>query len=145
MRMTQDVLDLDRGVVGQVRELFRNRLNETAGVSRPVEEIGIAKRDVLRTRRDLRPDVVHDHVDRNGAKRPAVDRHDRTVPAQVLAPARGVGRSNDATSSIGHLQRRVTRQRRQTGTIGRDELQSRPGRDWELEVGSWELMPRQRQ
>ena len=60
-------------------------------VGRSVEEVGIAERDVLGAGGHLRADVAHHDVERNRAEGAAVDRHDRTVPAQMLAAARRVG------------------------------------------------------
>ena len=48
----EQVLDLDRDVVGEVRESFVQRLDDAHGVGRTVEEVRIAKRDVLRASRD---------------------------------------------------------------------------------------------
>jgi hypothetical protein len=62
--------------------------------------------------RDLRPDVFDDDIDGHDAKLASVDRHDRTVPAQMLAPARGIGTARHAPRSIGHLQRGIPMQRR---------------------------------
>src|SRR6185503_1414854 len=59
----------------------------TTYVRRPVEEIGIAKRDVLGARHDMRADVVHHDVERNGLEVTLVHRDDRTMPAHMLAPA----------------------------------------------------------
>jgi hypothetical protein len=59
-------------------------------VSRPVEEVGIAERDVLGPRGDLLVDVGQHDVDRHRSKVAIVDRDDRAVTATVLATARGI-------------------------------------------------------
>ena len=121
--MAQDVLDLDRDVVGEAGELAGDAQPVGARGS-AVQEIGIAKRDVLRAGADLRAHVVQDDIEWNRPESAAINRHDRTVPAQMLAASRGLGGSDDASTSIRHLQRGVTR----SGgcrAIGLDEAKSR--------------------
>ena len=101
------VLDLDRDVVADAGELARQRLDDAQGVRRTVEEVGIAERDVLRARRDLRADVGEDDVGVDGAEAAVVDRDDRTVPAAVFAPARRL-RVADDLPLVADLQRRVS-------------------------------------
>ena len=115
------VLDLDRDVVGDAGKLARQRVDDRQRVSRAVEEVGIAEGDVLRARRHLRADVRQHDVDRHGAEPAVVDRDDRTVPAAMLAPARRLGVA-DNLARVADLQRRVARQWRQIGPIGRYEF-----------------------
>ena len=75
------------------------RLDDAAGVGWPVEEVGVAKRDVLGAPLDLGADVGKDDVDRDDAKLAVVDRHDRAVPAAMLAAARRIGRSRQRAGS----------------------------------------------
>src|SRR5258705_6881837 len=119
--MLQEMLDLDRDVVGEARELIAEMLNDPPGVRRAVEKIRIAEADVLRACLNLRADVVDDDVDRHCIKASLVDRHNRTVSAQMFAPARGVGASNRTRRAIGHLQRCVTSERGQASTIRLNE------------------------
>ena len=70
----------------------------------------------------LRADVGQHDVDRHDAELAVVDRHDRTVPAAMLASARRIGGADDLARSVGHLQRRVAIERRQPGSIGLNEL-----------------------
>src|SRR5258705_1948666 len=123
--MRQKMLDLDRDVVSQAWELPAETLDNSPGVRRAVEKIRIAEADVLRPRSNLRADVVDDDIDRNRIKTSLVDRHNRTMPAQMFAPARGIGASDRACRAIGHLQRRVAGERRQASAIGTDHCQSR--------------------
>ena len=66
-------------------------LHDAHGVRRAVEEIGIAEGDVPRAGGDLRGDVGQHDVGLHDAELPLVDRHDRTMPAQVPAAAAGLG------------------------------------------------------
>ena len=89
---------------------------------RAVEEIGIAKRDVLGARGHVRANVLHHDVDRHRLEAALIDRHDRAVPAQMLAAARRVGAADDAPRAVGHLQRGIPRQRQQRRAVRLDEL-----------------------
>ena len=71
---------------------------------RPVEEVGIAEGDVLRAGLDLGADVGQHHLDRHDAELPVVDRHNRTVPAAMLAAAGGLGGADDGLPAVGPLQ-----------------------------------------
>jgi hypothetical protein len=82
------MLDLDGDVVTQVRPFPVERFHDVDRVPRTVEEVGITKRDVLRACGHLPADILEHHLGLHHAKRPAIHRHDRTVPAQVLAAAR---------------------------------------------------------
>ena len=55
--MPQQVLDLDRHVVGEIRESLVQRLDDADGVGGAVEEIGVAEGNVLGAGRDLLRDV----------------------------------------------------------------------------------------
>ena len=70
-------------------------------VRRAVEEIGIAEGDVLRAGRHLPANIFQHHVARHHAKNSVVHRHDRAVPAQMLAAAAGFGVSRDAMPPSG--------------------------------------------
>ena len=89
-----------------------------------VEEVRIAERDVLRAHLDLLCDVGDDHVDRHDAEPPFVDGHHRTVPAQVLAPARGLGESERARRAVGHHEPGVAIQGGQGVAQGRAKTRS---------------------
>ena len=85
--MAEQVLDLDRHVVGDARVGRVKRLDEPHRVCRSIEEIGIAERDVPRPGGDLRRDIGEHDVQLDDPELPVIHRHDRTVPAQVPAPA----------------------------------------------------------
>ena len=97
--MLQEMLDLDRDVVADAWMFSRESLDDPPRMRWPVEEIWITERDVLRAGNDLRSNVLEHHVHRNRTKGAAIHRHDRTMPAQVLATARRFGRTHDAPSS----------------------------------------------
>ena len=96
------------------------------GVGGAVEEVGIAEGDVLRAGGDLRADVGEHDVGVHGAEAAVVDRHDRAVAAAMLAAARRLGVADDPPL-VADLERGVLRQRRQIGSIGRDELHAPDG------------------
>ena len=121
--MLQQVLDLDGDVVADLRELAVHRLDDGQRVRRPVEEIGIAKGDVLGARVDLPANVLQHDFALHDAKNPVVNGHHRAVPAQVFAAAAGFGIAGDLEASFRHQQVRVLAQRRQAGAIRQNEVQ----------------------
>ena len=80
------------------------RFDDTLGVGGAVEEVGIAKGDVLGAAGDLLVDVGEHDVHRHDAELTVVDGHDRAMAAAMLAAARRLGGAGDAPRSIGHLQ-----------------------------------------
>ena len=88
--MREQVLDLDGHVVREVRPLGMNRVHDRHRVADAVEEIGIAERDVAGASGDLAAHVRQHHLNRHDAKPAVVHRHDRAVPAGVLAAATGL-------------------------------------------------------
>ena len=68
------------------------RFDDSAGMSRAVEEIGIAEGDVLGAGGHLLIDVREHDVGRDDAELAVVDRHDRAMPAAMLAAAGRIGR-----------------------------------------------------
>ena len=87
--VAQQVLDLGRDVEGQRGELGVQRARDREGVVGPVEEVGVAERDVGRPRRHLLADVREDHSRGTDEEAAAVDGRDRAVAAEVeAAPAR---------------------------------------------------------
>ena len=130
--MGQEVLDLDRGVVGHAGVRRGQPFDQPARVRGPVEEIGVAERDVLRPGVHLRPDVVEHYVQRNGLEAAAIHRHHRAVPAQVLAPVRGVGVADDAPGAVRHLQAGVTRQGQKSRFVGGNRAPPRRRGTWRV-------------
>jgi hypothetical protein len=97
------------------------RPHQCDGVADAVEEIGIAKRDMLRARRHLAANILQHDVALHDAELPLVDRHNRTMPAQVLAAAAGFRIAHRAPRSAGKHELRVLRQRRQTAAVRHEE------------------------
>jgi DNA ligase D-like protein (predicted 3'-phosphoesterase) len=107
--VAQHVLDLDRDVVGDARVCGRQRPHDALGMARPVQEVGVTERDVLRTGSDLGGDVGQDDLGRDHAEAPVVHRHDRAMTAPVLAPSAGFRVAGDPPRAIRHLQGRTPR------------------------------------
>ena len=122
--MAQEMLDLDRHVVGDIGMRRMERLDHAHRMCRTIEEIGIAERDVLGASPDLRVDVGEDDVSRHDAKLAAVDRHDGAVPAQVLAAPACFGGADGFRAAVADMQGRVVAERRQAVAIGHEEMQA---------------------
>src|SRR5271154_5777734 len=86
--MFKQMFDFYDRVVRDGGEFGMQSLDDARSVSRAIEEIGIAKGNMLCARRDLLADIGKDHVPLDHTELPAVDRYDRTVPAQMLAASR---------------------------------------------------------
>ena len=80
---------------------------------RTVEEIGIAKRDVLRARLDLRRDISQHDLRLDDAELSFVDRHDGTMPAEMAAPSARLGVADHPAAAAAELERGIPVQRRQ--------------------------------
>ena len=123
--VADEVLDLDRHVVGQRREAAVQLIDDRQRVSRAVEEVGVAEGDVLRAGVDLLADVLDHDITFDDPEAPAVDRHDRTVPAQMAAASRRLGVADDARLVLTDDQRGIALRRRQPGSVGDDEFLTR--------------------
>ena len=111
--MLKQVFDLNCGVVSDARKLRGEHLNDPLGVTNAVEEIRIAKRNVPRAGRNLRPHVREDNVCGNHSKSAVVNWNDRTMTATVFTAAAGFGVSNGSPFA-GDLQCGIPRKRRQS-------------------------------
>ena len=108
-----------------MRPQLMHLLHDRDGVPRPVEEIGIAKRDVPRARLHLLLDVFHHDLARHDAELPAVHRHDGAMAAVMLAAAARFGVAAHARAlPIDANEIRVLAQMRQRVPIGQDEVLS---------------------
>jgi len=123
--MLQQMLDLDRHVVRDPRVRRVQPIDNAAGVRGAVEEIRIAEGDVPRARCHLVRDVGEDDSLLHDAELAVVDRHNRTVPAQMTAAAARLGVPGERARAVGVLQRGVTIERRQAAPIGDEEFQAR--------------------
>ena len=135
VRVLEQMLDLDRHVVRDARELLRKPRDDCRRVSDAVEEVRIAERDVPGAGSDLAADVSHDDIDGDDAEPAIVDGHDRTVAAPVFAAPAGLGIAG-RTAFLASLQRGVLRQRRQPCAIGYQEMHARYAgpRGWRPEL-----------
>ena len=69
-----EMLNLDRRVVGHMREFVVEVIHDLQRVADAVEEIGIAKGNVLRASGNLLANVGHHHVAADDTKDAVVDR-----------------------------------------------------------------------
>ena len=86
-------------------------LDEASRVRRTVEEIGIAKRDVLRAGLDLRRDIGQHDLRLDDAELSLVDRHDGTMSAQMAAPSARLGVPDHPALAATELERGIPMQR----------------------------------
>src|SRR4029077_5460561 len=91
-------------------------------MARAVEEIRIAKGDMPSAGGHLPPDVFEHNLCLYNSELSAVNRHDRTVPAQMLTPAARFRVPDNALVAVGRVQMRVVRKRRQTLALRCEEL-----------------------
>src|SRR6266403_3239561 len=110
--MLPQVFDLDRYVVAELGKLSMHRLDNRKRVRWPIEEIRIAERDVPRARSNLLLDICKSEFAFDHAKRDVVHRHNRAVPAKMLAPARRLGRASNSLLAARHHHARIFRQLR---------------------------------
>ena len=120
--MLQQMLDFDRRVVGDGGKFGVQRLHNRHRVGGTVEEIRVAEGDVLRARGDLLANVFEHHVAAHHPEMPAVNRHHRTMPAQMLAAAARL-RIGDEFGVAVLPQLGVALEIRQSRAIRRDERQ----------------------
>ena len=118
------VLHLDRDVVGQTGEPPRDPLDHPHGMPHPVEEIRVAESDVPGPLLHLCRNVGEYGVGSHDTEAAAVDRDDRAVPADVLAAAARL-RITGHLPCRAVLQRGVAAQRRQPRAPRRNQVQPR--------------------
>jgi hypothetical protein len=112
------VLDFDGHVVGDVRPAAVQGFRDAHGVGGAVEEVGVAKGDVLGSGGNLAGDVFQHHVRLHDEEAPAVDRNDGAVAAEVLAAAAGLGVADDPRLAAGQGDVSVLPKGRQPRAIG---------------------------
>ena len=121
----QKMLHFDRHVIRERGEFAMQRFHKRNGVSNSIEEIRIAKRDVLRARSHLLANIRKHHLPADDAENTVVYRHNRTMPAQMLAAAARFRISHCAMLAIRQHQVRVRTQRRQSRAVRLLETQTR--------------------
>ena len=105
--VVEQVLHLDGHIVGQLRMRKVERLDNAKRVRRTVEEIWIAEREVLRARRDLGGNIGEHDLGLHDTELSVVNRHDRTVPAEMTTPAAGFGVADDPPFIAGEVKGRI--------------------------------------
>ena len=117
--VADDVLDLDRHVVSELRKRIMQGAGHAERMRWPVEEVRVAEREVPGARRHLLPGVGQNHIHGDDAEPALVHGHHRTVPAEVLASARSLDESEGTGGAVGHREAGVPIERRQGVTQGR--------------------------
>ena len=119
--MVEQVLDLDRDVIGEPGKFPVQRLHQPHGMADAVEEIRIAEGDVAGPRGNLPAHVLHHRVQLHDAEPSAVDRDHRAVPAHVLAAPARLRVPGRAAPAVPRFQMGVAFERRQAGAVGNAE------------------------
>ncbi len=99
-------------------------LHQLDRMTDPVEKIWVAERNMAGAGGDLTPHVFHHDIPCNDAERAFVNRHNRTVPAQVLAAAARLGRADHTVAAIGQNKVCVFFHWGQTGTLGNSKRET---------------------
>ena len=120
----QKMLDFDGDIVAETGKLAMQLADDGQSVRGTVEKIGIAKGDVFGAGTDLPADIFEHHFARNDAENPIVDGNNRTVAAEMLAAAAGLGVTRDKMDAIGQHHVRVFVQRRKASAVGHDEIET---------------------
>ena len=126
----QEVLDLDGNVVSERGKFAMQRLDDGDGVANTVEEVGVAEGNVAGAGGDLLANVSEDDVALDDAEGTVVNRHNRTVSAEMLAAAAGFGIADDAMAFTRHDEMGVLFERRETAAVGDVELLAGEGDGW---------------
>ena len=109
----QQMFDFDRDVVGERRIPAMEPLEDSHRVRGTVEEVGIAKRHVLGARGNLDADISQHDVLLHNPKLAVVNRHDRTMAAEMTASAARFGVSGHTAASVAQMDCGVSVQRQQ--------------------------------
>ena len=120
-RVPDEVLDLDRHVIGDPRVLRVQGSGDLERMTGAIEEVRIPERDVLCARADLLPDVLEHDVPLDDAERPAVDGDDRAMAAQVPAAPAGLGVADGSRGSPGQHDSSIPSERRTPRSVGKLE------------------------
>src|SRR5579864_389103 len=118
------VLDFYGYVVGHIRKFAVESFDEFDGMANAVEEIGIAKRNVLRASSHLATNIFKNNVAADDAKHAFVNGHNRTVAAKMFAAAAGFGGANDAIAVTGNDEVSVLFHQGQTCTVRHFKVQA---------------------
>jgi hypothetical protein len=128
--MLEQMLDLDCDVVSHARKFMVKRLDDGNRMGWSVEEIRVAKSDMLCAGRDLLSNIGKHNIPLNHAKLTAIDRDNRAMTAKVLATAARLSIARDARGLTIPFQPRVFGKFGQTGTVGGKKLLTIERDDW---------------
>src|SRR5215831_16672919 len=97
--MLPKMLDLDCHVIGDTGKLPVKLFDQRHGMADAIEEIRIAKGNVLCASGDLPARIFHHDVTGDDAECPFVNRNNRTMAAQMFAAAARFGGTHDAIAT----------------------------------------------
>src|SRR5689334_13879473 len=100
--MAEQVFDLYGDIIGEPGPFAMESFDDSDSVAGAVEEVRVAKGDVLRTRRDLTTDILQYDISLHNPENAAVHRDHRTVAAQMFAAARCLGVAHALGAVGGH-------------------------------------------
>ena len=107
IRMLKQMLDLDRDVEADVWIGGAHPVDDVHRVRWTIEEVGVAKCNVVRAGRNLRRDIGQHDVRLDHAELTLIDGHDRAMPAEMLASAARFRGTDNPARAVGHVERRV--------------------------------------
>src|SRR5574341_172250 len=96
LRGVQEMLNLDRDVVGYVWKFSVHGLDDWDHMTGSIEKIRVTEGDVARARFDLIANICQHHVALHDAELSTVHRDNRTMAAQMLAAAACFGITRNA-------------------------------------------------
>ena len=119
--VSEEVLDLDGGIEGQVRMAVMHRGHDPAGMMGCVEEVGVGEADMAGPGGHQLVDVGQDGILGHRTDPPVVDDRDRAVPTAVRAASAG-GHRTDGSLLAGDGQAGVAAQVGEQPTVGHPGL-----------------------
>src|SRR5690348_122622 len=125
--MSQEVLDLDCNVEGKLRKFPVHGFNNGKRMGGSVEEIRIAKTDMLGAGLNLFANVFEYNLPLHNPEDAVVNGNNGAMAAQVFAPAAGFRVAGNFESSVWHQEVGVLAERRKIGAIWRDEAEALEG------------------
>src|SRR5262245_3581659 len=105
--VAQEVFNLNRYIIGKLRKCRVQCLHQGDGMPDAVEEIRIAKSDVLGPSRYLLSDILQDHVTLHNPETPLIDWHNGAMAAEVLTATARLGVARYALLLWPHHEARI--------------------------------------
>jgi len=100
IRVTEQMLDFYRYVVGEIRMSSVKSLHDARGMGDAVEKIWIAEGNVLRACFDLLTNVGENNIERDNVKLSSINRNDGAMTAEMFAAARRFGVPRGAVRAV---------------------------------------------